>query len=570
MFRFVIPVFCALAVLLMTCRSPVSGAPASQAANNKKADASKTEPVVNGLSDQDNLRFINMADMMMDMAGILYKVQDESMAKAVSLQLELKISRLVSVLEKKSLIGQKSYQYEVLEELGWQITQQVQRIQNKPQLNEALEAQTLKLQKELQAVGLWRDKKPQRNVNFGTRLTETQSRLLYRKLSKLMKDAVAYFESVSVSNRRISDQQVSRILGHVDRVQNELGKMKQVDIKHRKKLEGLYGTALVAIERKLQAEVRRLKPHLSTDGVRQSIEKFMESLASDLQTHGVVSGPKHMVKRQPEVVYNAVLKYMNRTVLLAHSAKDRDSAWLWAPEVWVVIGKLQDLGPDRAGISIRMYRRFNRISAKQVGPIHQNLDGHMRRFLKDQRMGQHMLLPIIRLAPVLRTLDLSDDNEATAAPGSEAKPVPKPIAKPKIKVYWSVPSEWAEAKVNRLNPIAKHCQVIRQKQAGKFQVTIGVGIGPEATDPKDPAYKQYKDKIKKDLDRSLQNNKRTSIAKRWVIKDVKYDQLSVDLGKMTAMVQMNVQDGRCISYWFVGPKGQIREFMKLVGTAEIK
>ena len=96
---------------------------------------------------------------------------------------------------------------------------------------------------------------------------------------------------------------------------------------------------------------------------------------------------------------------------------------------------------------------------------------------------------------------------------------------------------------------------------------IRVGFGPGATDQNDDAYSSYKGQLEIIFSKGLPEKVRVLKTKP-NLKGIKRDQITAKFGKTLAIVIITVQDGRCASYWFVGPPARASEFRATVGLAK--
>ncbi|GEM_PF-2998120 len=138
----------------------------------------------------------------------------------------------------------------------------------------------------------------------------------------------------------------------------------------------------------------------------------------------------------------------------------------------------------------------------------------------------------------------------------------------KITVDWTIP-EWANATGLPVdNPIQKVCVVRKERRFPNLLMFAGVGVGGAAESKDDQAYKDYLQRMTDTFNNGIPPGKASKPVEA-TVNGVQYDKLSAESGIETAVVLVGVQDGVCVSYWFVGNPNRIAEFNAMVGKAKI-
>lgn len=139
------------------------------------------------------------------------------------------------------------------------------------------------------------------------------------------------------------------------------------------------------------------------------------------------------------------------------------------------------------------------------------------------------------------------------------------------KVVWNV-SDWPDLKLDRTHPFVKLCDVTSGVQGEKDRGFAGVQVGPEVKDKTDAAYVQFKQDAEKSFNDMLAEEKNVT-GKQQIkqkIDGVEYDRMLAyrNLNMLTVLV--NVENGRCVAYWFAGTPTCFTKFATGLGKVSVR
>lgn len=162
----------------------------------------------------------------------------------------------------------------------------------------------------------------------------------------------------------------------------------------------------------------------------------------------------------------------------------------------------------------------------------------------------------------------------TTGNGGTSQPEPEPAPEPPRRTYritWPSPG-WEVYQVQDDHPLAGVCETFRRTEDGRFAGYAALGVGPAAEGMDDAAFEDYRREVYNALANALSDDTDASAIRQgaYTLHDVEYHRLLGGIRQDVVHVLIGVQDGRCVSYWYVGPPSLYPRFTPLVGAAEVE
>ncbi|MEO0514179.1 MAG: SHOCT domain-containing protein [Planctomycetota bacterium] len=125
--------------------------------------------------------------------------------------------------------------------------------------------------------------------------------------------------------------------------------------------------------------------------------------------------------------------------------------------------------------------------------------------------------------------------------------------------------------------IGKACEVLQRMSVRDDSATIGVAVGPAATDFDSPVYRSFRRSMQNILtetaeadqvldDLNIRTSDRTALL--GTLESHRLHVTSKSNRDVRATILTGIQDGYCVSYWFAGSKTLYSDFLDTVGRAE--
>jgi len=143
---------------------------------------------------------------------------------------------------------------------------------------------------------------------------------------------------------------------------------------------------------------------------------------------------------------------------------------------------------------------------------------------------------------------------------------------PTSNVDWQVEG-WSKAELARGNPLAGECDAYREFATGpRSKGLAAVHFGPEAKDMADRVFRGYRVKVTRlfDAARNQAGDMTTPKEMQQTIAGAQYYRVMAFKDSNCLTVLMTVQDGRCVSYWYVGRTSGWARFVVGLGKAKVK
>lgn len=141
-----------------------------------------------------------------------------------------------------------------------------------------------------------------------------------------------------------------------------------------------------------------------------------------------------------------------------------------------------------------------------------------------------------------------------------------------MRVVWPV-HRGQDAELSAGHLMSKHCRVIQAIAAGPYEAKIGVGFGPFADDADSARYRAYRDELLEDY---REVTGRSLGGKIWTGRErsadgkLTFQRWTFRRGDDNATLLVGLQDGRCVSYWFLGHKQMYPRFRREIGRAALR
>ena len=117
------------------------------------------------------------------------------------------------------------------------------------------------------------------------------------------------------------------------------------------------------------------------------------------------------------------------------------------------------------------------------------------------------------------------------------------------------------------NPI-NQCAVKLERRFPNLTVFAGVDVGGRAASQDDPVYKRYLKTMTERFNKGLPPGS-AAVPVTQTVNKMKYEKLFAISGIQQAECLVGVQQGVCVSYWFVGNPARLSEFHVAVGNATV-
>lgn len=152
-----------------------------------------------------------------------------------------------------------------------------------------------------------------------------------------------------------------------------------------------------------------------------------------------------------------------------------------------------------------------------------------------------------------------------SAPTDTAQP---PAVELAVRDRWDVEG-WTDAALDADHLLYKTCGLAKQFTVDRSSALAGVGFGPAAKSKADPAYAAYRRTMEEALAEATAKEADLTgrVEQKLTVGGTEYDRIVVGVGGKVATVLLGVQDGRCVSYWFLGSGRCFPAFLAQVGKA---